>query len=406
MAEFDLGSAVEAFNDTIGEVGDTEALENFKAEFIGTDLGPFADNFTVIDGKLQYDGEDFKTENVKAYNEKMEVGDVEGAMREVFPDSAFKDTAFTDMVSKLTSELSDNPSVIAKKGLADSIERGKTAQGDSASDGSDAAENKNLNDALEKRVKELEEQAKKDGTSPADTKGKFGDWVKNNAVSLLMLAGVGGGIGALIALIKDHQNKMNGCWLVNKKTGNKQKVKLLTCDSKNQIPPPLSPWGSEEPKSGATSTCKGTQASPCCDELDASNPTRICKEYQIDKKTGKNPVSPTGQILCKTCLTQCKGSSPCSSYCDCSTVANCPKDTYLTCVNVDFWGAAGDFLGDALGGLVGGFLKAFWRVAKWIILAVGIVVLAIVAWKVIEFVISETRKKKSAFGRRRPPRLK
>ncbi len=332
------------------------------------------------------------------------------------------------MIDRVGPELKKRVDVEANNRLDKNIENGKGAQGDSASDGSDASTNKPLNDALEKRVKDLEDQRKKDGTTPQSTLGKFGDWVKDNAVSLLILGGVGAGIGTLIKLIKEHQDKMNGCWLITKGSGHKEKVKLLTCNGKNWKvgdDGTISEWGSEAPNPECSSTqkppcvnpCDTTKPSsttnccvppgvPCCDQRQGGEMTRICTQYLVDKNN--NPIIEPKQTdpSCGTCIGQCKGAT-CSALCDCSQIANCPKNTYLKCVNVDFWGAAGDFLGDALGVLLGGFFKGLWRVAKWIILAVGIVVLALVAWKVITFIISEMKGKKSAFGwKRRPPRLK
>jgi len=239
-----------------------------------------------------------------------------------------------------------------------------------------------------------------------------GEWVKR-FVSVAELAAFATVAGLLYKAIKGHQKAMNGCWSINNQSGSKCKVPLLTCDKGDRTSgsPICGSWGASAPNTGknilgdCTTPAKSCQVHDnCCDALPSTETgTIICQKYGLDK-TGK--IIKDGNVpLCCQCVPQCTGGT-CSSLCDCSQLANCPAGTRLKCVNVDFWGAAGDFLGDALGGLLGGFFKALWRVAKWIILAVGIVVLALVAWKIIEFIISETRKKKSGFGRRRPPRLK
>ncbi len=403
----DFGALLNDLRDGLDGENPEGALNDFKEKLAGTDYSGIAEKFKLENGKLQFGGADFDvtTEKVEAYNTKWQVGDVDGALHEVFPDSAFDDEAFKEMVPKLEAERATNPAVIREKALQDSQTRGTDAK---TAGGEDPVTNKQLNDAVDKIKKELEDKAKKDGTGKITQKDVEG-WVKG----IITLGLIGGGIAGIIAAIKDHQNKMNGCWLVNKQNGSKQKVKLLTCNSKNQTGT-MALWGQVAPFTGPPTvngaTCQQTALSPCCDKKTNGNVQRICLENRLDKNgqpiIGTNPKNP--QPVCKSCAPQCKGPT-CSSYCSCSSVTNCPKGTYLTCVNVDFWGAAGDFLGDALGGLIGGFLKALWRVAKWIILAVGIVILAIVAWKIITFIISETKGKKSGFGlgwKRRPPRLR
>lgn len=83
-----------------------------------------------------------------------------------------------------------------------------------------------LENASDPRVKQAWDEFKNAGKSaPA----KFGKWVIENPGKIAVIGGIGAVAWMFYAMVKKHQNAMNGCWLV-KKNGTKQKVSNLTCN--------------------------------------------------------------------------------------------------------------------------------------------------------------------------------
>ncbi len=403
-----LREALEAGIEDIGKV-----TEELRTKLDGLDLEGFDSaevNGRVVDGELvvDYGGSDLKTDpaSLTQFTDSIRDGDVVKAYEDMgFPESYTTDPTFTDWADKQSAEIKEGEPYKSRERLKDSQARGEVARGGLPKDPTDAeaAGNDSVKKGQEDIAKKAED-AKKEGK----TTMTVGDWVKVTG-TVATFAAIGASVGLLIKAIRNHQNAMNGCWLVDDRGSTKNKVRTLTCSSSDRSKSCCDQYGNIGPNTGknVTSTCK--VHANCCDAVPAgSSGTIICQKYQIDK-SGNIIKDANGVPLCSECPTQCKEANDCSSLCDCSQLANCPKGKHLQCVNVDFWGAAGDFLGEAFGGLIGGFLKGLWRVAKWIILAVGIVVLALVAWKIISFIISETKGKKSGFRlgwKRRPPRLK
>ena len=422
-----MGELIDAdtdFEDTIRNAMNAEGALDGIQDTVREQLS--GDNFTKIgiesgeitmsevDGVkvIKYGDSVLDTTKLDEFRKNIEDGKIADAYRAIgMPESFFDEGGpFAEYAKETSVEVATdagNQIINSVQGDEGAEVRGERARGDDPKNPTTDAENAKVEDnpnikkAKGDLVKEADD-AKKEGKTTVD-KGK---WVER-AFDLAKLAALGTGIGLLVKAIKDHQKAMNGCWLVENSSGNKYKVRMLTCESGERGSNCCGSWGDIPGNSKGVATC--AVHAKCCDyNSDPSNKDAaiICQKYRIDK-TGKVIMSTDGKTpLCKQCVGQCDENTSCSSLCDCSKVANCPAGTRLVCMNVDFWGAAGDFLGDAFGGLVGGFLKGLWRVAKWIILAIGIVILAVVAWKVITFIISETRKKKSGFGRRRPPRLK
>lgn len=176
---------------------------------------------------------------------------------------------------------------------------------------------------LDVKVKELENKIK----AREARGGKFeaGKWAKRGAV----LAG-----GALVSVflykqILDHKKALNGCWMVDHATGQKCKISALTCD-------------------GAS----------VADEIN------VC----VDPKN----CGTANKSDCFVVDSSCSGS--CSETCNASTT-KVPTGKTLKCVNVNFWGAAQDYLDSSLSDLLSG---GWW----WYIgLAVAAVVVAFILFR-------------------------
>lgn len=83
-----------------------------------------------------------------------------------------------------------------------------------------------LENATDPNVKQAWDEFKNAAKSkPA----KFGKWVIENAGKIIVVGGIAAIAWMFYAMVKKHQNAMNGCWLV-KKNGTKQKVGNLTCN--------------------------------------------------------------------------------------------------------------------------------------------------------------------------------
>ena len=167
----------------------------------------------------------------------------------------------------------------------------------------DRAEVKAQLDAFRKRVT-------KQGA--VKTKG----WLKRT-VKLAML---GAGVGGLWALIDGHRKAMNGCWLINVKTGEKCKISTLTCHG------------------NAYDECSASATHLCGSYLQAAKNMQPC--YAVTKCMKKDPV--TGECL-ETLREACAGKEgqSCSKYCE---HINTPVGYKTLCVSADFWGAAKDLV--------------------------------------------------------------
>lgn len=183
------------------------------------------------------------------------------------------------------------------------------------------------------RLKRKVEESRKTGKE-----FKAGKWIKRVVV--------GGGIlfGGLAIFdeINKHRMIMNGCWLVDIRTGQKCKVNSLTCHTSK-----------EEAKyaCGPYNVCGENGLSPC---FDSNTCVRRARDGTCEQTIGK----------CRT--------GTCNALCSRDSALKVPPGKRLQCVSVNFWGAAEDFLGEAATGIFG---KNFW----WYIRVgfVGFVVLVV-----------------------------
>ena len=149
---------------------------------------------------------------------------------------------------------------------------------------------------------------------------KAGTWIKRGVF-------LGAGIittGIVYSEILKHRDIMNGCWLVDIKTGEKCKISSLTCHDK---------------------------------ALDKTD--HICGSYNVCGKDGISPCfaentcvtrNPAG--VCTKTIGKCtKGK--CNPLCSINSPIRFPSGKRLQCVDVNFWGAAEDFVGSSLTGVFG-----------------------------------------------------
>ena len=184
--------------------------------------------------------------------------------------------------------------------------------------------------------------------------------------------------------IKKHQNAMNGCWYINIQSGEKCKIKPLTCnesDTSNQ-----SGYVLCNMRTDVTKQVQDSLFNPCAIGVKPSNTGDFPGIY-----TATNP-STTACANCTNCVvsSDCSPSdADCSSNCDPSKF-NIPNGYTLKCVSVDFWGAADDLIDGGLGGIdntIGKILK----IIISIIIGIVAVVLAVV---IIKFLLGLIKSKK------------
>ena len=260
-------------------------------------------------------------------------------------------------------------------------------------------------DQLNDRLKKIEANSQEGlGT-------KVGRWVKYT-IAAGAVVGAGVGLGYLVDAINKHKNKMNGCWMVNLKSGEKCKIPQLTCNKDcNTSDANTNPCGTcESQESCKNSWDAGTSVfNPC---ILGSKPKITCvngkctpspsptsKQCQNDAGCGDMPGKYHGDAKhpseacdnCTACAVPCSGDASCSSQCNCSTF-QCYPGFKLTCVDVDFWGAAEDFLGEPLQ-FGSSMLKKILMILLYI--AIGIVVIFLLI-KLTQFLIHKIKSRRTS----------
>lgn len=181
---------------------------------------------------------------------------------------------------------------------------------------------KSLSNELNNRFDELKRKVEDSRRSGKEC--KVGRWIKRVVFSGGILVG---GL-EIFNEINKHRMLMNGCWLVDIRTGEKCKIGPLTCHK----------ISSEEIKylCGPYNVCGQDGLSPCFDQ---NTCVKRAKNGTCDQTIGK----------CKT--------GNCNALCSQDSSLKVPSGKRLKCVSVNFWGAAEDFLGETLTGIFG---KNFW----------------------------------------------
>ena len=375
MAEFaegleGIGEGLELANFTEEAFTTEDFKETFKSEFDAIDnmVSGFSSDIEITgeagEYKLEYKGKELDMEK---YNE--EINSENADFIKALDDAGFPDE-FTDLPSVKEYAVQVDPLLNERPGIREVADVRQTMenQAESAKEiGKDPVsaeefeEQVKKNKALEKRVKELEDKTKEDAKK--GKKSEVGKWIKR-AIGVV-------GIAALYGMIKQHQDEMNGCWLVSTKgtDGSKCKVKILTCSSDER--------NAGDPCPLPTPGC-GTKDKPeSCFTPDT------CIKY----KPLPSGSPPGTKQECAAKLPQCT-SGKCSPYCDCSKV-QCPPDHILQCVQVSFWGAAEDFFQKPFD-FAGGMAKKIFFILLWVL---GGILLVVGISFLIKFIVKAVKKK-------------
>lgn len=349
---------------TAGFKGIMEDLEAFMEERnFNFDISKFS---LDEDGKVLWDG---RETNFKGFKDNF-FDTTDNAMHEAVENAGIDLTnpAEEDMITKMQNMYKGseawNDRLAEKNAKNLGIQIGNKVDIEPGNPG-DYAKAIDKDPDIKKANEKVEDMARKEVE-----KGKItwdvGKWVTSG----IKLAGAIFTAEMIYHWIKAHQHAMNGCWLIDPSSGTKCKVKTLTCDSADYSNP-----------NGGYSMC-GTK-------YPQFQPGACLK---IEKTKG---VCPKGAGTLK----QCKNGS-CGPSCDCSYVSSCPKGWYLHCVNVSFWGAAGDMFGEAFKAAAGALGK-IWRIIKLVLIIVGAVLaLGFILWIIFTVVKMVEHDRKSQFGRR------
>jgi len=352
-----------AFNSTQAK----DSFENLNTQLTNIDTKNEIGNITVDNTDLKVDG---KSVDISKFNDYMRDGDLKSAIEVLNPDIKLDDPTLKTL-DEYKIQFQKQTGYVDIKNVKDTETEGKANSNKLGGDPTSVDDlNNKLNanpdakETIDKAIKALDDKIKEDSKS-TDSK-TIGKWVKESAYKLFKMGlkiAVGLAISAeLFKLIKDHQNQMNGCWLINIKTGEKCKLSDLTCDSDqanaNDNPCPID--GEDIPDT----TCVSYSPSP------SSSPASC---ITISEDNG------------------CSGSN-CSKYCSPSRV-NCPSGYTLQCVNVDFFGALSDLCEQPLD-FGSNLLKNVLNILKYILYGVLIILAIFLIFKLIMFILDKTRKNK------------
>ena len=227
-------------------------------------------------------------------------------------------------------------------------------------------EGKTENAKLDEDINKINEEVKKNSDI------SYGTYVKTS----VKLGIIASGVFLLTKFIKEHQKAMNGCWMINLKTGDKCKVTNLCCGDTN--------------KSGKM--CEQTPTS--------------CTQYNNRGEKQENKTSCFTDAACVTvnesgnCAEtisskgdKCKGKKTCSIYCDSSKI-EVPEGFQISCVNVDFYGAMADVVATPFN-VAGDLIKKVINIAKYIFFGVVILIGLIIIYKMIDVFIIQNKNKQN-----------
>lgn len=387
----DLEGLLEAFGDGALERISTEATdvsaeaamkEAFKGVGIDNKLTIQTDGAT---GDRYIKRGDFKL-SLKDMKIKVE-GDIESksppdlkTVFEVFSgDIDFESDEFQEINSTQIDQFKNSPGMADVNDLDASTSEGTSIADDAGGNptGDDIqkrmneleAKNKARFDELQKKLDKIKEDAKN------GNKKTWGQWTKDKLTDAAKLAAIGLGSLAFYEMVKEHQDAMNGCWLIETSTGNKCKIPQLTCN--------------------ADARKAGTSCLPCTDDCATTfNPCPGVKCTETDGTTKSPFPGSTCNNCCKatdgTTKLTCLPDEPsctdgCDPMCSSSSYRNIPQGYGLKCVNVDWWTALADGVG-GLGGDIDSLLK---KILQWLLIGLAIIVGIIILVYGVKFAISE-----------------
>ena len=292
-------------NELAPELAETEipeTLDRFADQMKDTNLN--MDKFTIDQDeegtyKLLHDGKEINLD--EGIQRAESLGDVKGMFKALgFPDSALESSEMGAVIRDFKNYWERQPGFKKLNELAlleiQGEELSKTV--DTPTNEKELLDivqsNKDLVEKIEKKLKSL----KKNKTT--------GKWAKR---ALVGGAVIGLGTG-LYTEIRNHQDYINGCWLINIKSGEKCKLHVLSCSNKLT-----------EKECDPYTKCGIDFTKPC-----------------FDKNTC---VLRDAQNVCIKRIGECAGN--CSKYCN-KKLIKTPPNTKLICLNLTFWSAAEDYL--------------------------------------------------------------
>lgn len=298
---------------------------------------------------------------------------------EVFSDDIdFDSDDFKEINSTQIDQFEKSPGMADVNDLDTSTSEGKSAADDAGGNPVDDPSGKDIQDKMNElknknkaRFDELQEKFDKLKEDAKNGKKKtWGQWTKDKLTDLTKLAAMGLGSYAFYEMVKEHQDSMNGCWLIETSTGNKCKIPQLTCN--------------------ADARKAGTPCVPCTDCANNFNP---CAGVKCKTADDDSPFPGSG---CSNCCNAADGTTPedclsdapsctddCDPMCSSSKYRNIPQGYGMKCVNVDWWGALADGIGD-LGGDTDSLLK---KILQWLLIGLAIIVGIIILVYGVKFVI-------------------
>jgi hypothetical protein len=287
---------------------------------------------------------------------------------------------FQEMNKTKIEQFEKSPGMADVNGVDTSTSEGKSTADDAGGNpvddpsGNDIQERMNeLQKRNKARFDKLQEKFDKLKEDANNGKKTWGEWTKDTIKDAAKLAAMGLGSYAFYEMVKEHQDAMNGCWLIETSTGNKCKITQLTCD--------------------ADAGKAGTSCVPCTDCV--TNQTTFNPCTGVKCKNMDDSSFPGSE--CKNCCNANDGTTTqkclpdvpsCTDGCDpmCSSkYRNIPQGYSMKCVNVDWWGAVADGVG-GLGGDVDSLLK---KILQWLLIGLAIIVGIVILVYGGKFVIRE-----------------
>jgi hypothetical protein len=198
-------------------------------------------------------------------------------------------------------------------------------------------EHKNLSQSMQTGLVSLKNKLKNEIKSV-----KIGTWVKTTVI----VSGAVVGMSFMIQKIIEHKKEMNGCWLIRTEDDFRCKINALSC-----------------PIEITSNTNNCTPLYQC-----GRQKTAAC--FEKDTCIDENCTQKIGNVAC----TEPKD-EPCSKFCSANKI-DCPAGYVLKCVNVNFWGAAVDFIGITFSE----FFSDFWFYFKILF----VIVLVIIFFQIVK----------------------
>jgi hypothetical protein len=411
MSDFDFGEAIEALAGKDGEVGaeagligsmeaaasqaDADsAFKNFKESTGGKNFnsldegGDFWGKFTEIspnseggwDIKDPESGKTFNTRELQkdllgTIEDEVKPPDLAKAFSDIgVPDSAMDTQDFKNMDANAKSSFEETKTAKEAESVNESTSTGEN-MGENVGEPEGATDEEATEDMKEK----LDKAGKTEKMNETIEKVKSGAKNLGRWILYTGLAGVAG-FGALefYKSVKQHQNAMNGCWLIKMSTGEKCKIRALSC-GEGEMDQNNGQDFQECQMCPDVTTCKDLQVfNPCLTGIKATNSKQ---PFPGTYTEGADPSKACSN--CSSCVSSKScNNEVCSKMCNTSSFV-LPTGYSLKCVSVNFWGAFDDIVDGGLGS-IDNLFKQIIKVMIWIVVAI---VAIIIVYYIIKFIL-------------------